>query len=938
MIFLVLFFNIDVSAESVLNGYSLSLTDITDQRILDEIKMLKIEPCDDKWCLYINNIMVKKFEGEEVVYDHQSIDKTLIKIRVSLTSNQVTFTYNNISNFNFMTLLKLSNIEDNIYLDIFFDLDKAEHVRLLGTKNENGYNFNNLSHQYIYHKDGQTHYFPIELQFYLNSDNNILSVKHNEDISTYTVEPNISVQSFFLETFVENHPLDIDYLRKDLPMKSFQLAKTELYDHSLIDKAVENEKLVLKHEESGLTHVVDLKQFLTFWRRVSEGEYDTSSTETIQVVCQWPEDICENVRNDYQDQGRLYAVFGSSFAYEDVKNEQIVELVHKYLELYKNIQWPEDSWSLGKDNVDDPYVYVQMRVNEATWQNWSLYTTIDSREDCEDDFNCTYQTRTMYKKQSMSWDAWSSYSNQYPSDCNDSYDCQWESIRFYNKRVAYWSAYSSYTTGYPSSCNDSVDCRWRSLRYYRYRTYSYIGTYSGFKSTCSITNDHHCSRYYKYTCQKGVSTSTRYSTLNYTIFTQGPCGSGYRITNKQSGYRYQYIKWGAWSGYSTNTCSNITGYKNCESQLRYSTSQKVWSSWTGYNQTSCYGNDLTQCLGPTTFYRIRNRSYGNWSEYVYESCLSDEDTNCVGQTQYAYRYRSWSGYSDWLDYDASVSENDNRMIYYRTNKGSVSWDEEPGDSQSIGQGIMYQNESKTIDQGLQYEEIEVAELLDKSLNTLTDMNENAIMNLANEIALATSRQLTLKKLMRLNERVLYDEVLEASLSDFLTEGQDMKRTFLATEIFIPYVYIRDHYRAIKKEMSVTDYDQEFQLSSTKNEIDTVTSLAPLIQQWKLFKDNKVVFYDPNDPLHDYEILPENWRAHSSLLAALADLKIDGNMISISLTKTDIKDIEEYLNDNNYQVSSCDILVRFSYLISDETGGFEQWLNDYKGVCNNVDSD
>jgi len=941
-IFLVFIFNSEIiNAENILQGYSLALDEINDPHIRNEIRSIAIDKCDLNWCLYVNNQMISTFNDSEHVTQYITSDNKSINIKVNLDSLMVDFDYVDYRYQSFTAALRLINIENKQYLDFYPNRNDQFFVRLIGIKNDNRWIFPDQRYDYSYQDEhGNTVYFPVNYSFYLDTAQNSLIVEHNNNISRLTVNQEVMVQSIFLETFVNAHPLAIEYLKKDLPMKSFYQAKNVPYSSSLIDQAVANEMLVLKHKESNLTYEVPLRQFLTFWRRISEGNYDTSTTETIQTVCQWHEDVCAGVREHYQDSGRLYAVFGSSYSYDDVDSYDVTELVHSYTTLYKNITWPNDLWISGSNNINNELVAGQMKINQATWGDYSPFTLDNITEDCEDNFDCSYKQATKYSQKSANWGSWSGYSSQYPNECQDNGNCSWESSRFYNKRTGYWNPYSSYTVGYPFDCVDSFDCRWKSLRYYRSRSYSYVGTYSSWKSSCSVTDDHHCSTYYKYTCKVGASSYTRYSTTSYNLFTQGLCGSGYRITGKISGYRYRYINWGSWSSYTTNSCSNVVGYSKCESQLRYATSYRSWGNWTGYNQTSCSNSDVIQCQGPVTYYRQRTKIWSDWTDYLYDSCIPNADRLCQSQTRYAYRYKSWSGWSDWLEYDPNVTPSDNRQIYYRTNQGVITWEDHPGTSNTIGQDSMFLNETKTIDNGSRLVTYELARLSQTQLDTISEMSESALIDLSEQIAIGVKKQSLLQVLLRENDRVLLSNLEEENLSDYNNVGNIAKENFLNSSIFIPYVYVRDHYRAAKKDMEIVGYNDSVQVTNTKVGSLNVNETLSLIENWMtIYRDNKVIFYDHHDPLHAYEELPDNWENYQLLLDELMNAEINDSQITISLNQDDIISIRNYLNSGGYQkMGTCDILVRFSYLINDKQGSFNDWLNSYQGECTYVDSD
>ena len=923
-------------AKEIISGYVLEVDKISDEHIRSNIMSLIIDNCDNEWCLYINNKKEVILNADSTTYDYLTKDNEVINIAIDLSDHRITLRYEKNQQYLFNAKIVLIVNENDNYIDFYPLSDRTNHTRLYGYISGSTYVFDEIDHEYQYQdKNGIIRYFPVNYRFVFDTNSNRLNVFYNEKTCSYEVNNEIIHQSVFFENFVAAHPLAIDYLAKDLPKRNFNDAKNLLYASSLIDKAVSNESITLYNNEYGQSYNVLLRQFITYWRRLSNGEYDTSTTDTIQTVCQWHEDACENVRQQYQESGRLYAVFGNDFVYEDIEKYDVLEPKIVLSTRYKNISWPDDKWVLGLTN-NEITTAKQMKVNYGSWGDWTTFSTTDERVDCEDAFDCTYQQKLRYRQKTASWSNWSSYTTAYPSDCQDSDDCSWESVRYYSKRTASWLPYSSYTATYPSDCQDSYDCRWQSQRFYRSRSYSYSGTYSAWKSSCSVTNDYHCETYYKYTCKLNNVTNERFSTINYSINAQGPCSSGYKISTKQAGQRYRYIKWGTWSAYTTTSCSSVTGYTQCENQLRYATSYKSWSGWSGYNQTTCTANELTQCLGPLTHYRQRSRIWTNWSDYVYDQCSHNTDRQCQSQQQYSYRYRTWSGWSDWLNYDANIIKSDNVDVQYRSNQGVISWDKIKGNSDLIGEGYYYLEENKQVNDGIVLVNNEYVRLKLTSLDTMNDKTEALIMSLSNQIAIASQYQYLLKELLLSNDKVLFDDLFTHDLAD---NNEYYRNIFLNSELFIPYIYVLDHYRAVKRDVEKVNHNLNQIHNSGLILIDDKLIKASLMPQTIMqFQDNRVIYYNYLDPLHQYEELPANWQPHSVFIEELKNADLSIYDTRIILDKNDIQAIKDYLALDGYQkIGTCDILSQFAYLIEDSSGKFSHWLTNYKGSCENVSS-
>ncbi|MPM51105.1 hypothetical protein SDC9_97851 [bioreactor metagenome] len=699
----------------------------------------------------------------------------------------------------------------------------------------------------------------------------------------------------------------------------------------------------MKSRKSGLTLITALSQFITYWQRIGEEEYDIGVSEQRQVVCQWSEAACQSVRQQLTDSGRKYAVFGSNFEYGDIAEYDLLEYELITEKLYKNMTWPEYLWIISDKPASLANAATQMRINEGTWSAWSTYSGEDNRTECEDNADCEYRTKWVYRTKSASWGNWSAYSVSFPLDCNDNADCTWQKQIFYNKRTGSWNAYSSYANQYPADCNDNADCTWKSLKYYRYRTASAKGTYSAWKSSCSVTDDYRCSSYYKYTCKKNLSVNTRYSATSYAVNTQGLCDSGYKVSSKSAGYRYQYLQWSAWSTYSTASCSSSVGYRKCESETRYATSKRTWSSWTGYNQLTCISDANTQCSGPVSYYRTKYRYWSAWSPNSDISCTENADTKCEKEKQYAYKYRNWSGWSGWVPYDPAIKIDNNQKVTFRINQGLETWDRVAGTSTIIGEGCYYLNETKDISSGYQPVTNHYIKTSLTTLGTKPAMTESEIENLGNLIAEAVMKNLTAQELLKSYGKInqtLWKTEGRNKLFNYYQNGMTVKGKLLNSLIFIPYIYVREHYRAVQQMMNIMGYNGDYQLINT-NERKQVFSEEGTLQAVNKtsLNDSRVIYYDYQDPLADYSVLPGNWSGYDALLDELKNADFEEYELRITLSNSDIAELNSYLDNGGYQrLGNCDMLRHFSYLFIDPSGKLKTWLGSVESGCQIVNSD
>ena len=935
---------INISAENKIESYTLSLESLNDQYLKNMISSMSIiyKENDDSWCLYINNEFVAMTsDNQKMSFDFNLSSGDHLSLIVDQSTLEVHFSYTKSSDVILVSAIVLNN-EDNLqYISFYPDASSLDNcIKLKAMSSGNILSFDQFEYNYAYQEQGVIKTKKISYDIKINNEINQVLVNKNGSLAEYNIEPTLEKQTFFLETLVPQHSLSIDYLSKDLDMRTFQAAKFQLYTTEEIDRAVENEKLLLKHEQSGLTYQVPLRQYITLWHRIGAGDYDTSTTEIIQTVCQWQQEVCSNVRERYTDNGRLYAVFGSSYDYVDVEKYTDRELKQIEIKSYKNITWPNDLWVTTSNPVLKEYSIGQMKTNVGFWSDWSSYSEENKVSDCSDQFDCNYKSQVFYKKRTASWSDWNDYSSNYPASCNDSFDCSWESASFYNKRTGTWSAYGSYTNQYPYDCNDNDDCSWKSLKYNRSRTSSYSGTYSGWKASCNITDDYHCTNYYKYTCKLNSNYNTRYSNVYYSVGSQGACASGYKITSRIKGYRYRYLSWSVWSSYTTNNCVVSVGYRKCQSETRYATRYRNWGAWSGYIQSTCNASNDTQCLGPKTYYRSRWKNWGAWSNYSYDNCSENATVQCASAKLFSYQYRNWLGWSEWEPIDLSISKNPELDVYYRVNDGLITWDEIQGNSKILGTGAYWLNESKIINDGFMEVDVDYATNKISILETYPEMTEARINELANKLSTASIKNALLNTLLSTNGKVLWKDIEEISQTDLIeyqNNGIQGRDRFLNSKIFIPYIYVREHYRAVLRDIEIKGYNDTLNISNRIASVIAIEDVGKLVTSFiNTDRESKVIYYDYHNPLINYNEIPDNWIEHMVLLDEIKNANLNNYDFKIVLNKDDINNIRSYLLNGGYQkIGSCDILREFSYLIEDNDSQFENWLSGTESGCGNV---
>ncbi len=219
---------------------------------------------------------------------------------------------------------------------------------------------------------------------------------------------------------------------------------------------------------------------------------------------------------------------------------------------------------------------------------------------------------------------------------------------------------------------------------------------------------------------------------------------------------------------------------------------------------------------------------------------------------------------------------------------------------------------------------------------MQDKTEALIMSLSNQIAIASQYQHLLKELFMSNDKVLFEDLITYDLGD---DNNYYRNIFLNSKLFIPYIYVLDHYRAVKRDVEKVNHNlNQLHHSILLLRDDKLINGSLLPQTIIQFQDNRVIYYNYLDPLHQYEELPANWQPHSVFIEELRNADLSLYDTRITFDKNDIQAVRDYLASEGYQkIGTCDILSQFAYLIEDSSGKFSHWLANYKGSCDNVSS-
>ena len=489
--------------------------------------------------------------------------------------------------------------------------------------------------------------------------------------------------------------------------------------------------------------------------------------------------------------------------------------------------------------------------------------------------------------------------------------------------------------------------------YYRYcknsgGSYKTVSSTSGYPSCPSGYSSYKTSAENK-TCQTSACGCSYYQTCKnsacgYASCQSSSCGCSYYQSCRTSGCGVESYKTCQTSGCGCSyyqTCKNkecgVSSYKSCahaDCGTEYNTCY-LWSCPTSrseeYNSCNLWNCPQTK----TTYYQYRYRTWSDYSDYIYSSCTYTETTNCKSRTEYAYRYITWSDYSSWFN-TTSKKTNSELLIYqYRYNNGIESWDEKKGTSSTLGTNIYYTGESKKSTTA-QYITDTFAKTSTVTIGSLAEMTAAQIAAKTEEIKQALMLYNAYNTIKSDDGYTLYQDVVDYKNSNSKIASQAQEQAldyFERKTIFIPYMYITSHNRAVSAPGEVSGYDNETLTSVTTSEITkTATQGMKLIPyDIDLTKDTKIIYYDYRDPLINYhDELPENWRGYEELIGELQHSDLTNYKIEVELSRDDLQAMKDYLKTHNYESNDCEMLREFSYIFKTTDSDLAKFLATGKG--------
>ena len=1008
-----------IYAASKLQGYTIDISSL-DTNFSKYITSLNFEEqLDGSYSLYLNNTYIGSKTGDPVSFSYYPNANTTINLSISPSNETISMFYSQTVEEIYNSAFVFTLDEEGQQTVTFYpSASSSSGTESRTVKGSGGiFDFGSFSCTL-----GST---SLTFSVTLNANNNTATIVKNGSAKTYNVSKTTTTRTLYFENFVEGHPLNMNYMEKNLAKQTFANAKTIDYSDADVDAAVQNETLTLINSTTNKTYTVPLRRTIGYWARESGGEAGTgeygAQGADVQVVCEWHDAACSGIRAKYGESGRLFAVYGSSSTYPVVTSYQATKL--DYPITYHNVTWKESGWSSpgAWPSSVGTYTVIQFRQKTGTqgdYGNWTPYY-IDT---CSSNTDCDYKTRTMYAKATGSWGSYGTETTYYIDTCSSNGDCDYKTRneysdylhgisktgytdqceqKWYEKNYSCGShyVYSGTSKGlnksgsYQDQCvevkeqnyscgNHNLTCRTEACGVESYKSCATSGcgcasykscanaacgaTYSrscgnsggSYKSVSSTSGCPSCPSGYTAsvgscrttykTCQTSACGCSYYQTCKnsacgYASCQNSSCGCSYYQSCRTSGCGVESYKTCQTSGCGCSyyqTCKNkecgVSSYKSCahaDCGTEYNTCY-LWSCPTSrseeYNSCNLWNCPQTK----TTYYQYRYRTWSDYSDYIYSSCTYTETTNCKPRTEYAYRYITWSDYSSWFN-TTSKKTNSELLIYqYRYNNGVESWDEKKGTSSTLGTNIYYTGESKTSTTGV-YVTKTFAKASTKTIGNMAEMTAAQIEAKTAEIK---------QDLLYYNayNAVKSDETLYSDVEDYIsshssslnTQAQaDALKYFEQKTIFIPYMYITSHWRAVSNPGEVTGYDNETLSSVTTSEITKTGSqgLKLLPYDIDLTKDTKIIYFDYRDPLINYkDELPENWQGYEKLINEIQHSDLVNYKIEVELSKQDLLDMQKYLKSHNYSSNNCEMIREFSYIFKTKDAALNKFITTGKG--------
>ncbi|MGB4984523.1 MAG: InlB B-repeat-containing protein [Erysipelotrichaceae bacterium] len=906
-----------MSLDGQVYGYAVDTSLFEDSVVRDELSEIHIKLTDKGNELYINNkLMSVESDNEFNAKYINGIREFILKFDIAKRNVNITYHDNALLTYQTLFEIRNDNNKDKYYLLAYKNqANRNDYIKVNSSEDSDYIYFDTFNIAYA-NEDDKIKDTIKEFNIRLNKKSKELIVNGvNKGLVRESTEHII----VYMEYHVNAHPLNIDYLAKGEKYGAFgtylEATSPSFLSDGKIENLVSQESITLRATKyPDLTKNVPLRRTIRFWDRLPDGSYDTSHKVDVQVVCKYEDYKCESVR---QNSPKYYSVFGDSESVNDyrwktiekIETDKIVEYkLYQYVASWSNWSSPELSTGLGLwYNTDQAKHTISAGTYDviSDWKNgYGQFSTGSGWAITP--INQQYRTRQYI---SPAWLIDNGYGTQYLTYRPSNTSSHYYSCSTYNdhSRPQYGS-WSGWTT---SSCvkNEGRDCDFKIE--YRMRRYTLSwGSWSGYDYwSCSENETTQCSWNAKAKCYRKI--------VCWECSGGKVCGYSaskpFPYCNRRNDWDYKD------SGLSAgNSCTSVDEYYVWQWAGRYATRTATknyyWSDWgsDGCSGSGCEerwlyrSRSISYPLGyACTRQYYRPESWSNWSGYSSNPTESMCGSSEGGQVTYECRYQE---------------KKSSPMT--KTRYGTYGWSKSDKEDYSSGRE---KTKTEIITKYL-------AKPLTKPYERLPQVTQSQIDSYANELGLSAIRY---QKSGNGNND--YDSVYNVTTEDryrfdklWNTAISDFKKL----KVYIPWIYINDHWRADDVGWDMTRYKDNIvnnEIIATGYEDIWDSALNPIYKPFERKVD--VIYFDKKDPFFNYNTLPKNWQAQDELIKEIKNANFDNPQIEVTLSKQDINDIQDYLNNGGYQkLGTCDILRKFKHIFTTKDFELDKFLDNSKDSC------
>jgi len=895
------------------NAIVINTSTIKDENVKKTFDNFEIKIENEEYCLYCKNI---RLASSVVSFNTINFDFSYngyhYVICCNLETKNVKITYEQLYSALKNCYIQLSTIEGVHTIKVFPEITSNECYVLEGIVENENIIFNDL--EFTYQNDD--HNYKVNLSFCLDKEKHILTIIENGITHELDIKKSQQTQKVFVEKLIHAHICESDYLPRDIATNLFDATQFN-YNDEQINKAVSSEKITLVSTKTGLQKDSVIIQYISYMKRIGYEEYDEGYDFQIQVAGRYEDDICYEFHNSE----KTYSIFGEAYYVTQPKKTITIETFYDYDNLQTSDWMNEQDFQASSNeklNVKEKTMYTYK--NYTQWSNYaysskkilaneltdvttqynyrignyslvSPYTT-DKEQlvKCQNTSYCQWDIRTVTYKSTIKWLEFSDYIYDNYKACDINTNCKYRSKIMYAQSVALWGELSPYIYSDSSieykTCKNNEDCVLLKKEKYYKAVGSLSGKYSSWQTSCSNDSDYRCQTYYKYTCDTFIIPTTVYSANSYSIDTNGVCPSNSKITKKEQGYRKAYLTFKTIldSEYTLDSCSQQNGYTKCFQKNFYAIKKRTWSSYSDYVYTSNNASDDNVRYKSKIMYSYQ---YYDWSDYELDldGCEEDEYTKCRVQEEYSVNYITWSKYSGWVSYLPKEKYIEYQTRYkYRTREylGLEMADKVPDGMILVSDEIYYQfdfpTEIKILKEMYKIEEVSLGDCNHLSNSEILDLSDSVARN-------SVMAQYILSKGGIISKEEYEDAVNKHRNDDlFISE----KYRFLNSNLFLPDIYIKTHYRGKKVQFVVDTYSANKLLNITTEKSASYQIQTAFEVRETTSNTLRVEFYNPLNPMDKYRNIPLNWLDQERLIEKI---KLSMNLVPLKKYKFTLADMK-----------------------------------------------